>query len=657
VPPKREQIDDKVRAFQALNTQTAVVLGTDGKLWLEHAGQNGLFGVIPPPREQIDGNVRAFRALDTQTVAVLGTDDKLWLEHAPFVPPNASVPPKREQIDDKVRAFQTLDTQTAAVLGTDGKLWLEHADQNGLFGAIPPRREQIDGKVRAFQALTPVGPFQASPIVVNDTVFVGNQNGYFYALDAATGTLKWQYPQASDPPLIGTDSTWSRGFQSSASYWGEGRAVIFGAQDPSLDRFGSSRLFALDEQTGKLIWKTRAIATINGDTSVNPGQGSIASLTELHQQISYSSPLIFNNKAYVGIHDTRDDPIQLGRIIAVDLATHEVDSSFHFQAVGTPSSPPIVHGGGIWNALAGDGSGVYFTTGNTRIPWCGVPYTGPNCPDPFEPEPSPNYGLSMVRVDSGTGAVVWHFNAVDFAHDGDPDWAAGAAVMTTTDCGDLITSVQKDGWSYALDASTGKMLWQFPPTGLGPRFLQLEHGDDDYRRPGAAWNDVFIVRTGGENRETDGVSAGYNYLHALNVCAKTEEDRVRWIANIPNVAGGPDGRISYSTPTVTGGIVFYGTNQDPTDMKGHLVVLGDPSVVPTAESICSNVDYSSKDCSTYGFVLVPHLRPLAVVAMPDGGSLAAIRNEPVVAKGRVFVATRLPNAGHVYMLEPRGRDE
>jgi hypothetical protein len=35
--------------------------------------------------------------------------------------------------------------------------------------------------------------------------------------------------------------------------------------------------------------------------------------------------------------------------------------------------------------------------------------------------------------------------------------------------------------------------------------------------------------------------------------------------------------------------------------------------------------------------------------MPDGGSLAAMRNEPVLAKGRVFVAT---GAGHVYMLEP-----
>ena len=49
-----------------------------------------------------------------------------------------------------------------------------------------------------------VGEFKASPIVVDDTVFIGSVNGYFYALDAATGGLKWQYPRAGDPALLGS---------------------------------------------------------------------------------------------------------------------------------------------------------------------------------------------------------------------------------------------------------------------------------------------------------------------------------------------------------------------------------------------------------------------------------------------------------------------
>jgi len=251
----------------------------------------------------------------------------------------------------------------------------------------------------------------------------------------------------------------------------------------------------------------------------------------------------------------------------------------------------------------------------------------------------------MLKVDKDTGNIIWGFQPVPFDRDGDPDWSAGATVMSTS-CGELIASVQKDGWSYALNSVNGSVHWQFPPTGFGATFRNAVHGDDDYRRPGAVWNDIFIVRTGGETVVVPGhVSRGYDKLHALNSCAARDTDRVRWIADIPNIM---DGHSSYSTPTVTGGIVFVGTNANPDDHKGHLVVLGDPSVVTEAGWRCSNTEYSLQNCpGPYAFVPIPRI--LADVPMPDGGSLAAIRNEPVLAKGRVFVATR---AGHVYMLEP-----
>jgi hypothetical protein len=270
---------------------------------------------------------------------------------------------------------------------------------------------------------------------------------------------------------------------------------------------------------------------INGDTRQKDQfmMPPPASLTELDQRITFSAPLIFDNKVYVGIHDTRDDPIQLGRINAVDLATGHIDTSFQFQGAGTPASPPgTVHGGGVWNALAADGTGVYFTTGNTRIPWCLHPYR--NC-NTFEHEPSPNHGLSMIRVDKDTGNIRWEFQPVPFARDGDPDWAAGATLMSTS-CGKLIASVQKDGWSYAVNAVDGSPRWQFPPTGFGATFLDAVHGDDDYRRPGAAWNDVFIGND-------------YDKFHALNACATSKRDRVRWIADIPNSMCGHE---SYCTP-------------------------------------------------------------------------------------------------------------
>src|SRR2546422_7971197 len=37
------------------------------------------------------------------------------------------------------------------------------------------------------------GAVTASPIVVGDTVYVGDNTGVFYAIDAATGAVRWQY--------------------------------------------------------------------------------------------------------------------------------------------------------------------------------------------------------------------------------------------------------------------------------------------------------------------------------------------------------------------------------------------------------------------------------------------------------------------------------
>ena len=524
------------------------------------------------------------------------------------------------------------------------------------------------------------GGFKASPIVVDGTVFVGSVNGYFYALDAATGALKWQYPKAGDHPLIGSCGNpgdfaggWgSYGIPSSATYAkinGQD-AVIFGAPDPDPHTdggAGSARLFALplaaDPNNPQPIWKSDVVAHVN-----------CSSGSTLHERIAYSSPLLFDDKVYVGIHDTGDNPIQQGRVRTVDLNTGHLTGFQFLGAGGNPGDGSL--GGGVWNALATDGTAVYFTTGNTHFPWCIYPYVPPNCP--VETEPQPNNGLSIIRVDKDTGAIAWKYQPVPFALDGDPDWAAGATAMSTS-CGKLIASVQKDGWSYAIDASQqgpspscplSGHSWQFPPTTKGCPFSDKsqQHGDDDYRRPGAAWNDVFIVRTGGEaNTDITGCQCednvcsrgktacrGYSELHALNACATSEQDRVRWIAEIPNTIGA-NGHISYSSPTVTGGLVFIGTNQNPIDNKGHLVVLADPSVAPASQQVCSNVDFPVASCNA-PYAPVWSLKPLADVPMPDGGSLASMRNEPVLAEGRVFVATT-PNAafssaGHVYILTP-----
>jgi outer membrane protein assembly factor BamB len=495
-----------------------------------------------------------------------------------------------------------------------------------------------------------VQPFFAAPIVVGDTVFIGNRNGYFYALDAATGALKWQFPPDGQP-LVVPDSPFASytGIQTSATYWDRqpNGAVIFPAQDPSLGPYGSARLFAVDAKLGTLIWKSDVLAQVD-----SLEQGNI---TQRHENIQHSSPLVLDNVVYVGVQ-SYENPTQIGRIVAVDITTgHRIpDSTFQFQAVGTPASPAgTVRGGGIWNAPATDGDDIYFTTGNTNRD---------NGNTRLPAEPTPNDGVSMVKIDRASGKKKWAYKTVPYSSECDSDWAAGATVMNTS-CGRLIASVQKDGWSYAIEAAstpscplTGHS-WQFPPTTKGCMFPEntcpsnpkqgplqdmAPHGDEDYRRAGAAWNDVYIVRTGGESRNEDPPTVGYGRLHALNACAATESNRVRWIADV--LSDSPGRAYSVGVPTVTGGIVFVGTD------KGHLVVFADPSVAPAAGFRCSNVNYvTAEDCRAAGKTLVPIPQTLADVQVSDGGSLMTIRAEPVLANGRVFVATL---KGHVYMLQP-----
>jgi len=482
------------------------------------------------------------------------------------------------------------------------------------------------------------GSFRASPIIVNGRVFIGSSSGYFYALDAATGNLLWQYPTAGQPPLLGSctagsgpQTFGSYGIASSAAtYFG---SVIFGAPDPdpTVDHGnGSARLFELDQGTGALIWKSDVVAHVTGCTP--------DSTTELHERIANSAPLVAGRTVYVGVHDSADNPIQQGKVIAISADTGSLSSNFQFAATQTGT-----RGGGVWNGAATDLVNVYFTTGNTRC-WNG------GCQST---QPNPNYGLSMMKVDGGSGAVAWQFQPVPYDLDQDPDWAAGAAVHIAS-CDLMIGSVQKDGWAYGVDAATGQCRWQFPqtePTQSNCAFPSggpQDHGDTDYNRPAATWGDVLVLTSGGRAMvSTSNSAAGFTYLHALNACAPDDNGRVRWIAQVPHASSGAGG-YALGAPTVTGGIVYVLTDQ------GHVVALADPSIVASTASVCSDISVPVANCSTLGNSVVPSPTVIADVALPDASSDAAtggagLRNEVAIAGGRLFVATA---GGHVYMLSP-----
>ena len=85
----------------------------------------------------IDGRVQAFQALDIQTVLVLGTDGNLWLEHARFgAPPSLSFAPAslilRAGLEERV------SLNISSVFPMDVTVILSPANANIFLDAQPP---------------------------------------------------------------------------------------------------------------------------------------------------------------------------------------------------------------------------------------------------------------------------------------------------------------------------------------------------------------------------------------------------------------------------------------------------------------------------------------------------------------------------------------
>ena len=104
-----------------------------------------------------------------------------------------------------------------------------------------------DGNVYALDAASGVLKWKfktgdvvhASPAIVDGKLYIGSWDSYFYALDAATGKELWRFKTGEDPDMHN-----QVGIQSSATV-ADG-VVYFGCRD--------SNLYALDAATGKKLW-------------------------------------------------------------------------------------------------------------------------------------------------------------------------------------------------------------------------------------------------------------------------------------------------------------------------------------------------------------------------------------------------------------------
>ena len=307
----------------------------------------------------------------------------------------------------------------------------------------------------AHEALT----FEATPLLIGDTLYFNTATGIVFALDAARGSERWRFDAKVDR---GRD--YSEMAARGVSYWRDAHA----AQDAACAQrilFASidARLFALDARSGKPC-------TDFGESGVvTLSKGVRLIERQLGNYQVTSPPAIAGDVAVVGsaIGDNRGTDIEIGVVRAFDMRSGR--ELWHWDPIPRTARMPAqaadpdfgdvesqqAHWTGAANAWAP--FAVDAERGLVFIP------TGSASPDFFGGErPGDNqWADSLVALRAATGEFVWgrqlvHHDLWDYDTasqpmliDLDRDGAKVAAVVQLT----------KTGQVFVLDRETGEPLF------------------------------------------------------------------------------------------------------------------------------------------------------------------------------------------------------
>ena len=153
---------------------------------------------------------------------------------------------------------------------------------------------------------------------------------------------------------------------------------------------------------------------------------------------NWSSPAALNGFAYVGIASRCDMPLVQGKLLRVNLATHQIANVWKVVADGQL-------GGTIWTSPVVDAgrNAVFVTTGNRAYDSTGD---------------SQRYAEALVSVDATTLAIKGSWSLPLSDPTPDADWGTSPTLFTDSQGSDLVSAANKNGILYAFrrdDVSAG----------------------------------------------------------------------------------------------------------------------------------------------------------------------------------------------------------
>jgi alcohol dehydrogenase (cytochrome c) len=264
----------------------------------------------------------------------------------------------------------------------------------------------------AAKGVNGAGAFAAAPVVVDGIVYIQDLDANVYAISLATGKLKWEYqvniPEKSGPGPDGVAVA---------------NGVVYGDT--------STAVFALNAATGKVVWDDAHL--------LNSGQGSFE-----------IQPAVAAGRVYLA--SAYGSGPGGGVLLALDASTGKELWSFNTVVGPEPGASALGLGsGGAWETpLVGTDGTVTFGTGN--------PYQ--SIGEAISHPAQQLYTDSEVNLNAATGRLNWYYQAVpnDFR-----DWDMQASPIATTVGGvPAVIGGGKMGDVYAMNASTGALLWKTP---------------------------------------------------------------------------------------------------------------------------------------------------------------------------------------------------
>lgn len=293
--------------------------------------------------------------------------------------------------------------------------------------------------------------FEATPILIDETLYLSTPTNIVIALDAATGRHRWRYD-----PKIPRHLLYSEVASRGVSWWSDEEAKTTRACSQrifvgTLD----ARLIALDARTGQPC----ADFGVNGSIDLAAG----ARPTERGQYQITSPPAVYRDLIIVGsaIGDNRGVELERGVVRAFDARTgvqrwswDPIPSPAEAAARGwTEEAARLTGGANAWSMLSIDaGRGLVFVpTGSASPDFFGGARPGMN-----------NYANALVALRAETGKLVWYRQLVH--HDlWDYDLAAQPMLIDIEREGKAIPAVvqaTKTGMLFVFDRETGEPVFE-----------------------------------------------------------------------------------------------------------------------------------------------------------------------------------------------------